>query len=332
MLRSYRLIALALIVAALFALAACGSDDDDDDGGGSANTAEEKASACAKDQLETQSPGTLTVGTDKPAFPPYFEDDDPTNGKGFESAVAYAVADELGFAKADVKWTVVPFNSSYAPGPEGLRLRHQPDLDHAARARRSSTSRGRTTSRRRPWWSGRAPTWRACSSLADLKDARSASRSAPRASTRCNSVIKPSKEPEGLQRLQRRRDGAQAEPGGRGRRRPANGLLPHGRPGARARRSSASSARRGGDSFGLLLAKDSTLTPCVDQALDKLDVERRARRDHRQVDGRRRRARRSCADPDRRAVREAARRRRAARGAAISALLHGRRARRASRR
>ena len=36
--------------------------------------------------------GQLTVGTDKPAFPPYFEDDDPTNGKGFESAVAYAVA------------------------------------------------------------------------------------------------------------------------------------------------------------------------------------------------------------------------------------------------
>ena len=60
----------------------------------------------------------LTIGTDKPAFPPYFEDDDPTNGKGFESAVAYAIADELGFAKAEVDWTVVPFNSSYAPGPK----------------------------------------------------------------------------------------------------------------------------------------------------------------------------------------------------------------------
>src|SRR5919107_395880 len=46
------------------------------------------------------------------------EDDDPANGKGFESAVAYAVADELGFTKDKVKWTVVPFNSSYAPGPK----------------------------------------------------------------------------------------------------------------------------------------------------------------------------------------------------------------------
>jgi polar amino acid transport system substrate-binding protein len=118
MLRSHRLIALALVVAALVALAACGSDDDDDDGGGASTTATEQADACARDQLAVKSAGQLTVGTDKPAFPPYFVDDDPTNGKGFESAVAYAVADELGFARDEVKWTVVPFNSSYAPGPK----------------------------------------------------------------------------------------------------------------------------------------------------------------------------------------------------------------------
>src|SRR5919107_814339 len=46
------------------------------------------------------------------------EDDDPANGKGFESAVAYAIADKLGLPKDKVKWTVVPFNSSYAPGPK----------------------------------------------------------------------------------------------------------------------------------------------------------------------------------------------------------------------
>ena len=63
-----------------------------------------------------QSSGTLTVGTDKPAYPPYFEDDKPANGKGFESAVAYAVAQQLGFTKDQVRWIVVPFNSSYAPG------------------------------------------------------------------------------------------------------------------------------------------------------------------------------------------------------------------------
>ena len=60
----------------------------------------------------------MSVATDKPAFPPYFEDNDPTNGRGFESAVAYAIAQKLGYAKSDVKWTTEPFNSSYAPGPK----------------------------------------------------------------------------------------------------------------------------------------------------------------------------------------------------------------------
>ena len=118
MLRSHRLIALAPVVAALAVLAACGDDDDDGGGASTDAAATEGADACAKDQLALQNPGQLTVGTDKPAFPPYFVDDDPTNGKGFESAVAYAVADELGFTKDEVEWTVVPFNASYAPGPK----------------------------------------------------------------------------------------------------------------------------------------------------------------------------------------------------------------------
>ena len=76
------------------------------------------AEDCQADKLETLEPGTLTVATDSPAFPPYFEDDDPTNGQGFESAVAYAIADELGFAEDEVEWVVEPFNSSFAPGPK----------------------------------------------------------------------------------------------------------------------------------------------------------------------------------------------------------------------
>ena len=60
----------------------------------------------------------LTVATDNPAYPPYFEDNDPTNGEGFESAVAYAIGDQLGYPKAKVKWTEESFNSSFAPGPK----------------------------------------------------------------------------------------------------------------------------------------------------------------------------------------------------------------------
>lgn len=74
--------------------------------------------ACAPGQLPVKKKGTVTVGTDKPAYDPWFSDNDPSNGRGFESAVAYAVAKRLGFAKSDVTWTTVPFNSSYAPGPK----------------------------------------------------------------------------------------------------------------------------------------------------------------------------------------------------------------------
>ena len=62
----------------------------------------------------------LTVATSDPAFPPYVINNDPTNGKGFESAVAYAVADEMGFAEADVEWTFAGFNQLFAPGDKEL--------------------------------------------------------------------------------------------------------------------------------------------------------------------------------------------------------------------
>lgn len=72
--------------------------------------------ACATDSLPVKTPGQLTVGTDSPAYEPWFSDNDPSNGKGFESAVAYAVAAELGFSADQVEWVKVPFNKSYAPG------------------------------------------------------------------------------------------------------------------------------------------------------------------------------------------------------------------------
>ncbi|MGI8572284.1 MAG: transporter substrate-binding domain-containing protein [Solirubrobacteraceae bacterium] len=67
-------------------------------------------------------PHTLTVATDTPAFPPYFENNSPKNGQGFESAVAYGVASKLGYSKSQVKWVVEPFNSSYQPGPKHFDL------------------------------------------------------------------------------------------------------------------------------------------------------------------------------------------------------------------
>lgn len=88
------------------------------------------AASCAKDDLQLVSAGQLTVGTDNPAYPPWFggtppkgskwKVSDPTSGKGFESAVAYAVAKQLGFSRGEVQWTYVPFNKSYAPGKKSF--------------------------------------------------------------------------------------------------------------------------------------------------------------------------------------------------------------------
>jgi polar amino acid transport system substrate-binding protein len=74
--------------------------------------------------------GSLQIGTDNPAFPPWFEGgtpkgskwkiNDPSTGKGFESAVAYAVATQLGFTRGNVQWVYVPFAKSYAPGPKSF--------------------------------------------------------------------------------------------------------------------------------------------------------------------------------------------------------------------
>jgi polar amino acid transport system substrate-binding protein len=76
------------------------------------------ADNCTKDALKTLTAGTLTFGTDQPAYPPWFVDDDPANGEGFEAAVAYAVAGKLGYDKSEVTWVRVPFNAAIAPGPK----------------------------------------------------------------------------------------------------------------------------------------------------------------------------------------------------------------------
>ncbi len=78
------------------------------------------ADACATEDLATLEPGVLTIATDEPAFEPWMVDNDPTNGEGFESAVAYAVAEDLGFAEDEVEWVRVPFNAAIQPGPKNF--------------------------------------------------------------------------------------------------------------------------------------------------------------------------------------------------------------------
>jgi polar amino acid transport system substrate-binding protein len=130
--KSPRFIILLLALSLALMAAGCGGADDsaDEASVGDTGTTTETAAPdpCAKDQLQTTSAGKLTIGTDNPAFPPWFQDAegapwDPTTEptkKGYEAAVAYAVAGELGFSDDEVVWQVVPFDQSFKPGPKNF--------------------------------------------------------------------------------------------------------------------------------------------------------------------------------------------------------------------
>jgi polar amino acid transport system substrate-binding protein len=112
---------ILVVVLSIFAAGCGGSSNKASD-----TTSTAAAASCDKGSLNLVNAGQLTVGTDNPAFPPWFggaekapwKVSDPYSGQGYESAVAYAVASKLGFAKSEVKWIVVPFNTSFAPGPK----------------------------------------------------------------------------------------------------------------------------------------------------------------------------------------------------------------------
>lgn len=112
--RRHVLSIVALSIVAL-SLTACGKSAQDAD-----PVTEVTAASCTADSLATLEPGVLTVGTDKPAYEPWFNNDTPSNGKGYEAAVAYAVAKELGFTADQVKWTVAPFTTVISPGDKAF--------------------------------------------------------------------------------------------------------------------------------------------------------------------------------------------------------------------
>jgi len=108
-----RRIAIAAVAAAAAAgLAACGSS------AGTSTTSATLSCTYAGIQSHLYQHGALTVATDKPAYPPWFSGNNPADGKGYESAVAYAIAKQLGFKPSQVHWAYEPFDASYAPGPK----------------------------------------------------------------------------------------------------------------------------------------------------------------------------------------------------------------------
>ena len=120
---SVAIMALALILAACTSTAA------------SPSPSPSAVASCAKADLALKTAGTLTLSTDNPAYSPWFQGgnkgselfdgdygNDPYKGKGFEGALAYAIAGELGFAKGEVTWVVTTFDQSFAPGVKAFDL------------------------------------------------------------------------------------------------------------------------------------------------------------------------------------------------------------------
>ncbi|NQX12784.1 amino acid ABC transporter substrate-binding protein [Microbacteriaceae bacterium VKM Ac-2855] len=100
---------LVVAVAATLALTACSGGSDSSSG--------------SADGYLTE--GKFTVGTSEPAYAPWVIDDAPESGDGFESAVAYAVAEQLGFAKEDVVWVRTTFDEAIAPGAKNFDINIQ---------------------------------------------------------------------------------------------------------------------------------------------------------------------------------------------------------------
>jgi len=256
---------LAIVLVALLALAAlagCGSSKSD-----SSTTA--SAADCKPGQLQTHAKGVLTVATDQPAYPPYFEDDEPANGEGFESAVAFAIAKQLGYPAAKVKWTVEPFNSSFAPGPK--------DFDFDVNEISITPVREKAVDFSAPYYTANQAVVALkdsdaakATSLADLQDAKLGVQIGTTSLEAAEEEIEPSSKPEVfnssndvVQALKNKQIDAIVVD------------LPTALYITAAQVPSATVVGQfpapGGDKWGALLAKGSALTACVSKAVDQLE-------------------------------------------------------------
>ena len=173
---------LALVVVGLLVLTACGES-----GGGStasdepsaaapepttaASEAPSEVSACAPENLPLKTAGTLTVATGEPAFDPWVANDDPTTKKGFEAALVYEIAAELGIADGDVEWVRTSFNEAIAPGNKPYDFNLQQYSANRKRAKVVDFSRGYYEVEQAVIGAKDSPVADA-QSLADLKTAR----------------------------------------------------------------------------------------------------------------------------------------------------------------
>jgi polar amino acid transport system substrate-binding protein len=255
-------LALLLVAPVLLFAAGCGSSND------SSSSTGASASNCPKGKLQTVSSGMLTVATDKPAYPPYFEDNDPSNGEGFEGDVAYAIGKQLGYPAAKVEWTVEPFNSSYAPGPKNFDF----DVNEIS----ITPVREKAVDFSAPYYEANQAVVAlkdseaaGAKSLADLKDAKLGVQIGTSSLEEAESAIDPSSRPQVFNTSS---DVVQALKNGQ-----IEAIvvdLPTALYLTAVQVPEATVVGQfgsgGGEAWGALLAKDSPLTSCVSQAIEAL--------------------------------------------------------------
>ena len=257
-----QIIAAAVLSAVL--LAACGDDNKSSDTTAAAN---QTAAECAAGK--TVADGTLTIATGEPAFPPYIINDaTPEDGQGFEAAVAMAVAAELGFDASSVVWTRTAFDAAIAPGPKDFDFNLQQFTITPERAEVVTFSQGYYTSSQAIFGLTDSPAAGA-TSLADLKGLKIGVAAGTTSVTYIEDVIQPDSEPLIFN------DNAAAKEALDSNQIDAivsdlptalyitavemEGTTVYGQ-----------IEGSGTDEFGLLMAKDSPIAPCVDLALTAL--------------------------------------------------------------
>jgi polar amino acid transport system substrate-binding protein len=227
------------------------------------------AASCAKGSLALVHSGGLTVATDSPAYPPYFENNKPANGKGFESAVAYAIAAKLGFSAGQVKWTVEPFDSSYAPGPKSFDF----DINEIS----ITPARSKAVDFSTPYYSNpqavvvaKGSKYSGAKTLSALRGAKFGVQVGTTSLEVVDSTVKPRSQPQVFNSsndvvtaLREHLVDAIVVDLATAFYLTSGGQIPHGQ-------IVGQFSAPGGDNWGVLLGKRSKLTPCVDQALAKL--------------------------------------------------------------
>ncbi|MFC9847725.1 ABC transporter substrate-binding protein [Streptomyces sp. NPDC060223] len=228
------------------------------------------ANACDKGKLATKTSGKLTVATDEPAYEPWFKDDKPANGEGYESAVAYAVAKQLGYATSDVVWQSVPFNKAFAPGEKTFDFDINQVSISAERKKAVDFSSGYYDVRQAVI-ALKDSTAAKATSIADLKDVKLGAQVGTTSLDYINDVVKPTEAPAAYAKNDQAKSALK------------NGQvdaivvdLPTAFYITAAEVTDAKIVGQfentGGtpEQFGLVLDKGSALTPCVTDAVDAL--------------------------------------------------------------